>query len=459
MPILVDCLSRSILGPRLLILVVTMAYSRFFLFVAIAFAVVNSTILPQVNITNICDQRLLMSAPAGGIEIQDPKCSQSAGGKAVCSEGTIKVTASANNSIILLEAPANNSAATEMFVEFTQRGSNITTTANGGPRLVNGTFGIYAKFCIPSNTALASKVETVQVLTHGGTLDRTYWDFAPGYSYVDVAASAGYATFTYDRLGSGLSDHPDPTQLVQLNLQVEIAHILVQGLRSAAQYCGQPFKAVVGVGHSEGSGVVQNQITKYPKDYDAAILTGTSAFFDFAVLGVASTDMIIANTDQSGRFANLSNGYFTPAPIPQALQFAFYRYPNFEQKSKSLPPQTPIHLQNLIQIPAVFDQNLKTRQTNALGEMFTLGSAYTVAANFTGPLDVVNGENDYFYCGGDCTFPTDQTLAVKPTFFPAASKGSQTFLVKGAGHNVALHSDAALGYNQMIEFLKTNGIN
>ena len=38
----------------------------------------------------------------------------------------------------------------------------------------------------------------------------SYWDFSVSeeYSYVRAAAGAGYATFRYDRLGTGLSQKP-----------------------------------------------------------------------------------------------------------------------------------------------------------------------------------------------------------------------------------------------------------
>ena len=40
----------------------------------------------------------------------------------------------------------------------------------------------------------------------------SYWDFSPDggdeYSYVAAAANAGHATFRYDQLGTGLSEHP-----------------------------------------------------------------------------------------------------------------------------------------------------------------------------------------------------------------------------------------------------------
>ncbi len=41
----------------------------------------------------------------------------------------------------------------------------------------------------------------------------SYWDFTVGgsedYSYVRAAANAGYSTFRYDRLGTGLSEKPN----------------------------------------------------------------------------------------------------------------------------------------------------------------------------------------------------------------------------------------------------------
>ena len=59
--------------------------------------------------------------------------------------------------------------------------------------------------------------KTIQVLLHGGTYDHSYWDFPlmpDQYSYaVRAATGAGYVTLNLDRLGSGLSSHPDPDTL------------------------------------------------------------------------------------------------------------------------------------------------------------------------------------------------------------------------------------------------------
>ena len=107
----------------------------------------------------------------------------------------------------------------------------------------------------------------------------------------------------------------------------------------------------------------------------------------------------------------------------------------------------------------VFALLTSNKQTNALGETFTLASAYAPATLFSVPVHIDNGQNDYFYCGGDCTYPVDQAAAAIPAYFPAASKnGSQSFLVPGAGHNVNAHYSANEAFSQMVAFLKENRI-
>ncbi|KAI4172208.1 MAG: hypothetical protein LQ346_008640, partial [Caloplaca aetnensis] len=263
----------------------------------------------------------------------NPQPSVSAGGKSTCVSGTVRIPVTATNLQILKPAPKTNLEVTELYVELAQVNSKLGASLVGGPQTVKGTHGIYVKLCFPSNEAAQKKITTVQLLTHGGTLDHTYWDIAPGYSYVDTATSAGYATLSYDRLGTGLSDHPDPLQTVQLPLQVELAHQIVQKLRTGSM-SGRQFRVskVVGVGHSLGGALTQAVAAKYPKDFDALIIQGTSTVTQFAITGVASEALQIANTDPSGRFKGLADGYHVSGPLPQTAQFAFYRYPGFDPK-------------------------------------------------------------------------------------------------------------------------------
>ncbi len=253
----------------------------------------------------------------------------SAGGGASCIAGLVQVAVTSNNIQLSYTGPENQLAATETIQEMLQANPKSIL---GGVNPITGTYSIYSKLCLPSSPTAAKNVQTVQFLTHGDTLDSTYWDIAPGYSYVDTATQAGYATFSYDRIGVGQSEHPDPVKVVQGPLQVEIAHFLVSQLKGG-RFGGYSFKNFIGVGHSAGSTVTQGQTSKYPKDFDAIILTGTSTVITYVAAALASFDFIIANTDPSGKFKGLANGYLTQA-IQEGIQFSFFRYPNFDPKRK-----------------------------------------------------------------------------------------------------------------------------
>ena len=87
---------------------------------------------------------------------------------------------------------------------------NFTETYQGGFQPVFNTFSLSGTLCTPKTGGVNSSY--IQLLVHGVGFDSSYWDFSPDgsddYSYVSAAAGAGYTTFRYDRLGTGLSDHP-----------------------------------------------------------------------------------------------------------------------------------------------------------------------------------------------------------------------------------------------------------
>ena len=262
-----------------------------------------------------------------------PNITSTVSGKTTCLEQHVNVDVTSNNIKILLDPPANQTIVTETLVELLQANSTLFSRVNGGPSTIKNTFDIYAKLCFPSNPSTAKAIKTVQFLTHGDTLDSSYWDIAPGYSYVDAAVAAGYATFSYDRIGVGKSEHPDPLQVVQGPLQVEIAHALIVRLRHA-QIGSYSFTSVIGVGHSAGSAVTEGLTTKYPQDFDAIILTGTSTSVAYVNTALASYDLTIANLDPSAKFTSLPNGYLVQ-PNTQSIQFSNFRWPNFNPKSAS----------------------------------------------------------------------------------------------------------------------------
>ncbi|KAL8749352.1 MAG: hypothetical protein Q9184_006839 [Pyrenodesmia sp. 2 TL-2023] len=390
------------------------------------------------------------------LKFSNPSYGTSADGKAACIRGHIAVKASASNTKLLLKSPASQAELTQTTVDMAQAGSDyMLRVTSGGPNPVSGTYRIYSQLCWPNNASVASQVKTLQFLSHGGTLDHTYWDFAPGYSYVDAAAEAGYATFSYDRLGTGLSDHPDPNQVVQAALQVEIAHLLIQGLRKV-RVQGLGIEKVVGVGHSAGSALTLGVVGKYPRDFNGLVFTGISVSTDSVGTSQIAFNLLPAPLDPSGRFKGLDNGYLTQGAIAQAFQFPFYRYPDYDPKSISHPIPTPNN-RTLTSSSLVFQRQFETRQTTVFGELLTFGSVVAPQPSFTGPVDVVLGQYDYVFCTANCSYPVDQAQAFGNALFPA-SRNKGAYLQPRTGHLAAQHYTAAQGFAHSIKFLKDSGL-
>ena len=363
---------------------------------------------------------------------KNPRIDSSAGGKAICVSGLVDITASAENAKLDLSEPANQTEVVEILVEFFQINSTFGKQVNAGKTNVSGTFNIYSQMCFPTG-GVSSK--TVQLLTHGLGCDRSYWDVAPDYSYVDYAAEQGYTTLFYDRLGVGLSDHPDPIQVVQFNLEISILHEFVQLLRTGG-LAGLNFEHVVGVGHSFGSIMSHGLAAKYPHDFDALVLTGFTDSQPGAGIGFSSSDMTIASQVKPGQFSGLSNGYLLAANI-FGVQFPFFRSPGFDQ--------------------ALLNIAEAKKDTVTIGEVIGSAMPMEQAADFTGPIDVVNGEHDLVDCGGNCVIPYNKGAVVKDKFFPAASSGSSWYIGEGSGHFINYHYVAHKAYEHIQDFIKKNG--
>ncbi|KAL8787505.1 MAG: hypothetical protein Q9213_002163 [Squamulea squamosa] len=275
------------------------------------------------------------TGPRTNLTFQDSELTSndvSTGGRSHCMSGNIKVTATSTNFEIQIYQPRDQLAVTELSVEMLQISSDLTQRLLGGPYPVTGTWRIWSQLCLPADPLAAKNVKTVQILTHGDTLSSSYWDIAPGYSYIDAATAAGYATFSYDRIGVGRSEHPDPIRITQAPLHLEITHALVAMLRKG-EIQQRTFSNFVGVAHSAGSTVIQGVTTKYPKDFDAIILTGTSTVPTYVPLSLAAFDWQIA-AEADLKFKGLPKGYLTQANSI-GIQFAFFRYPNFDPRGRS----------------------------------------------------------------------------------------------------------------------------
>ena len=338
-------------------------------------------------------QYLLPSNPGGaipaGVEapsisgLQQPTVQPSRGGLAVCVSGTVPVTASSSKGLKFnFEIPKNQSQVTEIWVEFVTRGSPFTTEIMGGMQAISGIYDIAATLCVPAND---TKSTGVQLLTHGVGFDRCHWDFAPGYSYVDVATIFGYATFFYDRLGVGMSSKENPLD-VQTPIELEILHQLASMLRNG-HFSDTSFSTVIGAGHSLGSIPTEGLTATYPTDLDAAILTGFSVYEGAMMTFLSALNLAIASKNQPYRFVGLNNGYLV-SDTAISSQIGFFRSPG--------------HDPNILWLAE------PTKGTVTFGKLFSTTAVVKPAKMFTGPVAVVNGAEDLPFCFGNCSYPTNQ---------------------------------------------------
>lgn len=99
----------------------------------------------------------------------------------------------------------------------------------------------------------------------------------------------------------------------------------------------------------------------------------------------------------------------------RANQLAFFKYPQFD--------------------PVLLRYAESRKQPVTVGELITLGAG-TVKTQFTGPVHVVTGANDFIFCGGMCnqTYMGYSTIPGEvQALFPNSTSFS-TYLPPGTGH-------------------------
>ena len=382
---------------------------------------------------------LLMSTPGGvcspGIGgFMNPTIHPSKGGLAVCVSGTVPVKANTSKNLKYnFTLPANQSQVTETVIELAISSTSFLQSIAAGTQNVSGTYNIGATLCTPAN---GTQPSSVQFLTHGLAFDRTYWDFASGYSYVDVAIESGHAAFFYDRLGVGLSSKPDPLNVVQAPLELEIANELITMLREG-DLGNLTFSTVVGVGHSFGSVITEALTATFPESLNAAILTGYSINSTGAATFFTGLNPAIAYEIQPYRFSGLNTGYLVSSTA-SSTQVGFFRSPGFD--------------------PMILSLADSTKGSVTIGELFSPAAITAPAKNFTGPVAVVNGAEDLPFCYGNCSYPTDLPAQVKMLYPQVSANNFATYLAPTAGHGINFHYSARGAYDFIQSFLKSRGL-
>lgn len=277
---------------------------------------------------------------------------------------------------------------------------------------------IAGRLCVPAGAT------SVQLLLHGFTYGRYYWDlpYQPeNYSYVAAANRAGYATLSIDRLGVGDSYHPFST-LVTLDNEASAVHQVIRALRSGL-LGGTAFQRVVLVGHSYGSQIAFVTAGRY-QNVEALVATGASHQINVVnIITRLGAQTEPATLDPKFASSGLDVGYLTTR---RGARSVFYNTQNTDPEVISL------------------DEQLK--QTGTAAELITSlpDSVLNFSRQINIPVLAVNATDEPFFCNGlltaDCSSAAALVASERPFYGPSATLDA--LVVPNAGHAVTLARSA-----------------
>ena len=274
----------------------------------------------------------------------------------------------------------------------------------------------------------------VDILVHGATYNRTYWNWPViplQYSYVNKTLNAGRSTFAYDRLGTGTSSHPVST-LITLNSEAYILHQINTWLRTT-----EHFSQVNTIGHSYGAYIASVEAAQFT-DTNRLVLTGF-LHADGEGIPEALTSLYPAFLDPQFATAGYDPGYLTT--VPGARQSLFYS----STANPAVVAYDEAHKD--IVSATLFGDGQASIHTPA---------PFNITNQIVAPTMVVNGERDRLYCGValNCTNHAAVQANEAPYYTAASSLTVRT--IGYTGHDLALHPGASLSFLAINNWINTH---
>ena len=264
----------------------------------------------------------------------------------------------------------------------------------------------------------------VHLLIHGATSSHLYWDFPLSpekYSYVRKLTQAGYATFNFDRIGIGQSDHP-PAELVTIQANAFVTRQIVQALRDGRL---GTFSKVILVGHSLGSGIAIAEAGQYG-DVDGVILTG---FLHATGPGFLNAVNSLYPAQNDPRFAgqNVSDGYL---PFVPGMRSIIYWTPNTDT--------------DVMALEELAKETITTGELNTFPPI-VLSPASSQAIHV--PVLIVIGQYDDLFC----TPPQCPEAQVEPSYYSPDAQ-VEVKVTPNAGHALNLQRNAPSVFATVLEW-------
>lgn len=335
---------------------------------------------------------------------------------------------------------SNDTYIIQQVLEFTTDQTNWTANHIASDKQnFSATYNISSHYCTPINGAKQNS--SLLFAVHGIGFDSRYWDFdySKNYSFVRHAASHGYSSFTFDRIGTGNSSIPAQGgfSAVQAPTDLAVVQNLLQQLRNTTAVGNQTHEKITYIGHSYGS-VLGNAISATaPQLIDNLVLTGFSANSTYN-----------ANFAQAGAFQIFSQ---IPGLTNNTKPSIYVGSNNISSVELFLDP--PNYEQGAAQL--AFQQS----QPLTLGQFFSLSSISGPANNYTGPVFIVDGERDFPFCGRQCNAPAgnySNFAAAVQQLFPKTSNFT-SYLQPFTGHGISISPYSGEVYERVLaQVIATN---
>ncbi|MEH1011912.1 alpha/beta fold hydrolase [Micromonospora sp. CPCC 206060] len=344
---------------------------------------------------------------------------------------SFRIPALAASALVLLTASlvpaAGTASASEPGSNCTEYSVPVSLTA-GGPADQT----LVGELCMPTS----GTPETVQLLVHGATYNRAYWDFPYQpqiYSYVKYANRAGYATFNVEIVGSGESSRPHSSQ-VDMFTSAHALHNVITKLR-AGDIGSTAFNKVIWVGHSMGTAIGWVEASTY-NDVDAFI--GTGALHPLSA-AATSASPFPASLDPKFASLNLDDGYLSTDEASRANTFYYSNTTDPQVKSADYALRDTFTLPILITGGAQFNAPVATASTQGI----------------TVPVLSLIGEKDFLFCQPDASDCSDRAAVQQSeASYHSNASSFEMVVVPQTGHDLNLHHTAPFSFLTMLNWAK-----
>lgn len=255
-----------------------------------------------------------------------------------------------------------------------------------------------------------------------------------------------------DRIGNGLSEHPEPYLTPQLPLEVEIIHQIIVAARAGQlppSVTTKAFNKIILAGHSYGSLAANSLNSQHPNDVNATILTGyTSTFLTSGASAIIQAGFAPADIAEPSRYANLPVGYLS---INNQAGFnnLFYNPGAYD--------------------PPVAQYDYVNRGTASVAELLTIFAGVDQANAYTAPVYIMTAAHDNIFCNvlgfsipglpglvGCAPNSIANLVANTASLYPHASSFGY-YILPTAGHCWHLHYDGLAGFQDAHNWMALRG--